>query len=208
MANACRLVALIPHVVSLTLVALLPGGVWAQGAAQVDEDRDILTMEFPYQAIDAPLEQVLLDISRRSGIIVQQGQGVEGTVTIEGTESTLVEVLSAASAQAGLVWWFDGTILRVDSEETLTTRFIDPQGLSIANIERELRALGIYEPRFVLRASSNGSIVRVSGPQSYVDQVIALIETMNAARRFGADPESLDPTGLYLPRIYRGRPLS
>lgn len=208
MAHRGRLVDIVPTVVMLMLPAALSSAASAQVELPESDGRAILTMEFPYQAINAPVGQVLLDISRRSGIVIQQGQGLEGTVTIEGSEGTLIEVLATATTQAGLVWWFDGTILYVDGEETLTTRFIDPQGLSVDSIERELRSLGIYEPRFALRASSDGSILRVTGPSSYVDQVIALIETMNAARRFGADPESLDPTGLYLPRVYRGRPLS
>lgn len=167
-----------------------------------------LAMDFPYEASDASAQQIFLDVSRRAGIVARLGDGVSGNVTIEGGGRSLVEVLNETSSQLSATWWFDGAILHVDSDETLSTVFVDPMGLSVRTIERELEALGLYDPRFALRASSNGAILRISGPRGYVDQVIALIETLNQSRRFGAPVRDGDTSAYYLPRIIRGGPSS
>lgn len=203
--------------------ALLAGLLAANGlaggvAAQVRDAGDLLAMRFPYQASGADVEQVLSDVTRQVGIVSRLSDGVSGTVTIENGEGRLVDVLDQTASQVRATWWYDGTILHVDSDATLTTLFVDPQGLSVDAINREMEALGLYDPRFELRASSNGSILRVSGPQGYVDQVVSLVTTLNAARRLGVaaagaqaagaagEDGAPDPAGLYLPRVYRGRP--
>ena len=183
------------------VIALMAGGV----AAQAVDDSDVFAMRFPYQASGTAVDQVLSDVTRQAGIIIRLGDGVNGSVTIDNGDGTLIEVLEEAASQVSAVWWYDGTILHIDSDATLTTTFIDPQGLAVATIEGELRALGLYDPRFGLRSSSSGAILRVSGPQSYVDQVVALIATLNSARRLGLAITEDDVSGLYLPRVYRGR---
>ena len=178
---------------------------------------DLLDVTFPYQASGADVEQVLADVTRRVGIVARLSDGVAGEVTIENGDGRLVDVLDQAAAQVRAVWWYDGTILHVDSDDTLTATFLDPQGLSVAAITREMQALGFYDPRFEIRSSSNGSILRISGPQGYVDQAVSLVTALNTARRLGftapagevgAQEAAADVSSLYLPRVYRGRPTS
>lgn len=181
-------------------------------AAQVRDAEDLHDIRFPYQASAADIEQVLSDVTRQAGVVARIGDAVEGEVTIDNGDGRLADVLDQTASQVGAVWWYDGTILHVDSDATLTTLFVDPQGLSVEAITREMEALGLYDPRFEIRSSSNGAILRISGPQGYVDQVVSLITTLNNARRLGLVPAGEEAgenaSGLYLPRVYRGRPTS
>ena len=161
-----------------------------------------LSEPFPYVGSEVEVRAVLAALGRRAGLTVR-GDGVEGTVSVDNAGGTIRTLLDDVAADAAATWWFDGLVVRIEPVSALTTRLLLTQGLPVAEVETELASLGLRDDRFPLTASADGSIVRIAGPSSYVEQVAALIETLIAARR--ARTGTPTEVGLYAPRVYYGR---
>lgn len=163
----------------------------------------VLNREFPYQASQVAVGQVIADLGRASDLVVRVGEGVDGTVTLRNASGTVGDVLNETAAQIGAVWWYDGAIVHLEPASETTSAFVNPRGLTRAFIDREMDALGLSDPRFALWATGDEGVIRVSGPRGYVEQVVALIGTLIEVRhsRTGGGDEA----GFYIPRIYHGR---
>jgi type II secretory pathway component GspD/PulD (secretin) len=171
-------------------------------AQTADPDR-VLSMPFPYVASETDLRDVLDALGRRLGLTVRMTEGLGGTVTIDNAQGDVRGLLREVSAQTGTIWWFDGAILRVEPADGLVTELVPTQGLDRAALERELRLLQIYDPRFAMTFGGGGAILRITGPVGYVAQVRSLVETLDATRRRRTDtPEE---AGRYAPRVFYGR---
>lgn len=160
--------------------------------------------EFPYSANEASVRQVLSDLSRKTGLIAQVDDSIRAKVTVQNSEGTVGDLLDAALSQANATWWFDGAVLHVEPASEIKTVYLDTLSLSKRAIEREMENLGLFDTRFPLRTTSDGAVLKISGPGGYTDQVVSLISTLIEARRVRAGNEK-DGLGLYLPRVYRGR---
>lgn len=189
--------------VMVALFAALPGE--AQDAATFDAPASSVFDEtFPYQASGVAMRQVVSDVARATGLIARIGEGVNGEqVTMRNEDGSVVEVLDEAASQAGATWWYDGAILHVEPAANITNALVNPRGLTRAFIYRELDALGLRNDRFPLWATADESVIRVTGPRGYVEQVVGLIATLIEVRnsRLGGSEE----TSFYIPRIYHGR---
>ena len=189
-------------VVKLLQIIGLLGGVYFGATGYCAAQTDPLQMPFPLQASEADVRQVVSEIARRSGVGILVSDDVRGDVTIRSTDGSAADVLTEATSQVQAIWWYDGSIVHVESASRLTTVIISPNGLTLQAVQSELEALDLYDPRFPIRTSSDGSIFRVSGPEGYVSQVVALIETLAEVRRLQASGD--EEFGLYLPRVYHG----
>jgi type III secretion protein C len=169
------------------------------GVAMASEE--IFDQDYPYITKDAEVQTVLADLGLRAGIVVRTDEAVTGRVTIDNQQGTIGDLLEETLSQVGATWWYDGMILYVEPQASLTTALVVSHGLRLPIIESELEALSLSDTRFPLKTTADGSVIRVVGPRGMVDQVAQLINILIETRR--ALTGTPQDTRLYSPRILR-----
>lgn len=163
------------------------------------------SQDFPYVAMDADVQSALGDLGRRTGVTVRLDPSVQGNVSLDNSDGSVLSFLEEALSQTSATWWYDGVILYVEPQDGLTSQLVISQGLSLDAIRTELGTLDLLDDRFPLASTGDGSVIRVIGPAGYVAQVRTLIETLiNTRRARTGTPEDV---GLYVPRVFHGRSL-
>ena len=174
--------------------------------ARTLEVETVLETPFPYMTMEADLREVLGDMGRRVGVTIRVNDAVRGSVSVDNADGDVGSMLDSVLSQVGATWWFDGLIFYVEPQASLQTRLMVSQGLTLREIEGEMRSLQLTDPRFPVTATADGSILRVAGPAGYVDQVVALVETLIAARR--AQTGTPAELGQFRPRVFYGRAIN
>ena len=72
------------------------------------------------------------------------------------------------TAGHGLVWYFDGSVLHVNSASELRTEVIDLGRILPTDVVSKLTKLGIADPRYPIRTTPGSGVVSVSGPPPYI----------------------------------------
>lgn len=181
------------------LGVLLAPMITAGGMAMASDE--IFDQNYPYITSEANVQMVLSDLARRAGIVVRTDEAVSGSVTIDNQAGTIGDLLEETLSQVGATWWYDGMILYVEPQSSLSTALVVSHGLRLGLIESELEALSLSDTRFPLKSTADGSVIRVVGPRGMVDQVTQLIEILIETRR--ALTGTPHDKRLYSPRILR-----
>lgn len=185
---------------SINLPAMIVGALMLFGiSASAFAQHPDLLRPFPYAASDEKVDLALRDLTRQTGISVITSNEVNGTITINNTDGSIMDILNSISEQVNAVWWFDGSAVRVEPSSVLTSRMIALDGINVAHLQQQLRAVRMADSKFPLVADPDASMVRVAGPAGYVDAVEALALHLAELRK------AERPIGASFPLIIRGR---
>ncbi|WP_147272207.1 type III secretion protein [Phyllobacterium salinisoli] len=157
---------------------------------------DLLDRPYAYVLIDQDARGALREFGRNLGIPVDISDSVRGQVRGEIKAKTAGEFLRELAAANGLVWYFDGSVLHVNSSEEFTTQIIDAGRASGARVLDEMQRLRLTDPRFSIYFTPHSSALRVSGPPSYIAMVRQVVSTVQPPPQTQAD----DPRV----RVFRG----
>lgn len=172
-------------------VALLGGaGVSVEAQAKILEGSATATPAFlripdaethyPFTARGLPLDQALRLFSKNLRIGLEVADGVEGEVARPlQVKMTREEYLDALAFEFDFIWYFDGSVLRVSPVGAMETRILpltNHDGLTVID---SLRALDVYQPKFVHRYSARSRTLRVTGPTGYLDLVEQAVEAID-----------------------------
>lgn len=182
-------------IVALILVSLPSFG--QQLAPRVMSD-DVLGLPFPYEAKEVSIEAMLQDLTRKTQVPVISTKPLSGRVTISNQSGTLRDVLEALTDQGQALWWFDGSAIHLEPISSTVSQLIPLQGIRVDLLLSQLRAVGLENPQYPIRAASDAEMIRLVAPQAYVDAVSEVIATMAAARSASGGRSGL-------PNIIRGR---
>ncbi|WP_153020357.1 type III secretion protein [Paramesorhizobium deserti] len=157
---------------------------------------DLLDRPYAYVLIDQDAPSALREFGRNLGIPIDISDRVRGQVRGEIRARTAGEFLRELAAANGLVWYFDGSVLHVNSSEEFTTQIIDAGRASGATVLDEMQRLRLTDPRFSIYFTPHSSALRVSGPPSYIAMVRQVVSTVQPPPQTQAD----DPRV----RVFRG----
>lgn len=142
---------------------------------------------YKYLVIDQDVKDVLIEFGHNIGVSVDVSEQVKGRLRGRLPVVTAKEFLDKLCESYGLVWYFDGSTLHVNTKTEVKTELIDIGRVPSKQLTTRLTALGIADPRFPVRGTPNGGVVSVSGPPSY----IALVrQTLTAMARVASVPEN------------------
>jgi type III secretion protein C len=142
---------------------------------------------YKYLVIDQDVKDVLIEFGRNIGVSVDVSDQVKGRLRGRLTVVKAKEFLDKLCESYGLVWYFDGSTLHVNTKTEVKTELIDIGRVPSKQLTTRLTALGVADPRFPVRSTPNGGVVSVSGPPSY----IALVrQTLTAMARVASVPEN------------------
>jgi type II secretory pathway component GspD/PulD (secretin) len=159
---------------------------------------------YKYMVIDQDLKDVLIEFGRNIGVHTKISEAVAGRrVRGESTAVSAREFLQRICGSYGLAWYFDGTILHVNTESEIRTELTTLMYVRADKLLERLTALGVTDPRYPIRTTENVSVVSASGPPPFialVRQTVAALEKSMAPRRLR---EMIDGDETTV-RIFRG----
>lgn len=149
------------------------------------------------------MEQALSEFSRRTSLPVRVHDGVAGDVTVRNSEGTARTFLDTVAAASDSVYWYDGVALHIETRDSIRSVYAEARGYPIDQLNSEISSLGLRSESFPLRATRDGGLIRIAGPNEYVEQVSEVVNRLVILRQSRRTDPDGDP--IYLPRVYHGR---
>jgi type III secretion protein C len=150
-----------------------------------------------FVVVDQPVADVLRELGRMQGISVAVSKDVEGRVTGRRWQDAPARVLDALIEEYGLQAYDDGLTLHITALAEAQTAMLVLSWTSADELALRLDELAIADPRYRLRTTGDGAVVRVSGPPRFVD----LVRQTAAALELARAAASRSPTGVRLGRL-------
>ncbi len=166
----------------LTLLAVLGHAVPARSATP-DWGREPYT----YVTVDQDLPQLLREFAANIGVTIQISPRVQGTV--RGRLPTLPpeQFLEMLARTYGLLWYYDGIVLYVNTLDEVESRMIKLNAVSVDALARSLVELDIDDPRFPWTVSEGPGVLYVAGPPRYVQLVTQTAELLDSSQAVRVD---------------------
>lgn len=152
----------------LLCAALLAGSGVAQGE--------------PYRAQEESLQRFFTALSIPLGVSVVVSRQVarmqvSGTFDFDAPQ----QVLEVLALQEGLIWHRDGQVLYLYGADETRSTAVALRHISVDRLRALMRRTGLDESSYPLRKSGERTFY-VTGPPSYVDQVLRLAQLMDRQR--------------------------
>lgn len=128
---------------------------------------------------DHPLPEVLSEFAAAAGAPLRVGEEVPQNARVSGRFENVAgaEFLDRVARDHGLDWRYDGGMIEVSSISERVTRLVGLRGVSIIDLERAMRRLGIWEDKFRPKVV-DGAIAHMNGPPRYVAAMETVLEEM------------------------------
>ncbi len=143
---------------------------------------DWLTEDYPYLIVDQALPDVLNEIGRNLGFVVDVSEAVEGRVRRYDHDGSSGEFLEALATEHGFDWVFDQGRLFISSSADKVARSW-PAGAGAHEAARTvLSDADIDDPRFPIGFDSGRGELNLSAPPRYMAMAAPLIDRMLAPK--------------------------
>jgi type II secretory pathway component GspD/PulD (secretin) len=161
---------------------------------------------YRYIVVDQDVRDILTEFGRNLNVTVKVsdqvgGRRIRGRLPISNAK----EFLSRLCESYGLVWYFDGAVLHINSESEVRTELVDLGTANPGGMSEKLQALGITDIRYQLRSTPDSRVLSVSGPPPYLARIREAVATMQKASRPRGAREVQDGDDVNV-RVFRGKP--
>lgn len=155
---------------------------------------------YSYVLINQDVRDALKEFGRNLNIPILLSDKVGGRVRGEVRADTAGAFLTKLAEANGLIWYYDGSILYINSSEEFATQIISLGRADGQRVIDEIKRLNLMDERFSIKSTPKAPALRVSGTPAFVamvQQVIAAIQPP-------------PPAGTETPRVrvFRGGKLS
>lgn len=160
---------------------------------------------YKYLVVDQDVRDILIEFGRNLNMTVKisdqvGGRRIRGRLPITTAEQFLKRICDSY----GLVWYYDGAVLHINSENEVRTELVDLGPVSPFGVTDKLQALGVGDARYAIRSTADARVLSVSGPPPY----IAMVRQTVAAMQKAASPKSVREVQYgdeVKVRVFRGR---
>ena len=126
---------------------------------------------YNYIALDQDLRDALAELGRHIGVTVKASESVRGRLRNVMPANSAQEFLRRLCENHGLVWYFDGSVLHINTMAEMKTDVIAlGSRMTIEEARKRLSEHGFDDPRYPLSSTADG-VVSVSGPPPYLTLV-------------------------------------
>jgi type II secretory pathway component GspD/PulD (secretin) len=138
-----------------------------------------LSGPYTYVVVNQDVRQVLIEFGQNLNIPVKISDHVQRR-NLRGPLNVMAagEFLKTVCESAGLVWYFDGTVLHVSSAAEISRASIDAGFVASPSLKRQLENLGVLDDRYPLRIDAASGVISVAGPPPYIDAVKRSIQVI------------------------------
>jgi type II secretory pathway component GspD/PulD (secretin) len=184
------------HLRTLILSAAAAGFVLTSGGVAFAASPDWFSRQYSYVLINQDIRDALKEFGRNMGVPVTLSDKIRGQVRGEVRADTAGAFLTRLAEANGLIWYYDGSILHLNSSEEFATQIIDLGRANGDMVVNEVQRLDLMDDRFSIRSTPNAPALRVSGPPAFIAMVQQVISTVQPPPQATAD----DPRV----RVFRG----
>ncbi len=157
---------------------------------------------YNYVVVNQDVREVLTEFGRNLNLPVKisdrvQSRHLRGPFTV----TTAGGFLKTVCETAGLVWYYDGTVLHISSSGEITTASMDVgHALASWDLRKQLQNLGVLDERYTLRTDAASGVVTVAGPPPYIATIRQSLQVIAKARGPVSDGDDKRV------RVFRGGP--
>lgn len=163
---------------------------------------------YRYVVIDQDVKDVLVEFGRNTRIPMRISEALAPKrMRGEFKAANAEQFFKDLCASYGLVWYFDGSLLHVSTENEVRTELIDlgrvpEKGFSERKLQDRLKTLNAADQRYPIKLAQD-NLLSISGPPAYINMVRqTLSATVKAATpRPVAETPSSDDSRV---RVFRG----
>jgi type II secretory pathway component GspD/PulD (secretin) len=119
---------------------------------------------YRYVVIEQDLKDALIEFGRNINVPVKVSDEVKGKLRGDLGAGSAEDFFKRLTTGHGLVWYFDGSVLHVNSASEL----LDLGRILPTDVVSKLTKLGIADPRFPIRTTPGSGVISVSGPPPYI----------------------------------------
>ena len=159
---------------------------------------------YAYTVLDENLRDVLLQFGANTKSRIAISDAVQGRVRGRRDAAPPEAFLEALGREFGFDWYYDGYILYISATSESVSRMVTLGGVPASSLQATLEALGIADPRFLLRAVPESFTVLVSGPPRYVELVEQAVQTLAKPPAAPSPPAPAAPSPEKTVTVFRG----
>lgn len=158
-------------------------GSWAPRAVEAGLRPSWMDERFSLAIQEHPLAEVLSEFASAAGAPLRLSEGAPKDALVNGRfeNVTGAEFLDRVARDNGLDWRYDGGLIEVSGVGERVTRLVSLKGVSVIDLERTMRRLGIWEDKFRPKVV-DGALAHMNGPPRYIAAMEIVLEEMIAAR--------------------------
>ncbi|MEY9165352.1 type II secretory pathway component GspD/PulD (secretin) [Sinorhizobium fredii] len=141
--------------------------------------------KYSYVLINQDVRDALQEFGRNLSIPVLLSDKIRGQVRGEIRSETAGGFLDKLTQGNGLIWYFDGSVLHINTSDEFSTQIINIGRANGKAVIDEIERLDLMDERFSVRATANAPALRVSGPPPFiamVKQVVSSVQPPPAAQ--------------------------
>ncbi|EJN03662.1 hypothetical protein [Phyllobacterium sp. YR531] len=157
---------------------------------------DWFNKQYSYVLINQDIRDALKEFGRNLGVPVTLSDKIRGQVRGEVRADNAGAFLTRLAEANGLIWYYDGSILHMNSSDEFATQIIDIGRANGDMVVDEVQRLNLMDDRFSIRSTPNAPALRVSGPPAFIAMVQQVVSTVQPPPQATAD----DPRV----RVFRG----
>ncbi|QFI65881.1 type III secretion protein [Sinorhizobium alkalisoli] len=151
---------------------------------------------YNYVLINQDVRDALNEFGRNVSIPVVVSDRIRGQVRGDVRAETAKGFLDELTQANGLIWYFDGSILHINTSDEFSTQIINIGRADGRSVIDEIERLDLMDERFSIRTTDNAPALRVSGPPPFIAMVKQVVSSVQPPPRAQMD----DPRV----RIFRG----
>ncbi|WP_083265428.1 type III secretion protein [Sinorhizobium alkalisoli] len=151
---------------------------------------------YNYVLINQDVRDALNEFGRNLSIPVVVSDRIRGQVRGDVRAETAKGFLDELTQANGLIWYFDGSILHINTSDEFSTQIINIGRADGRSVIDEIERLDLMDERFSIRTTDNAPALRVSGPPPFIAMVKQVVSSVQPPPRAQMD----DPRV----RIFRG----
>lgn len=184
------------HLRTLVVSIAAAGLVSMSAGSAIAAAPDWFGKQYSYVLINQDIRDALKEFGRNLGVPVALSDKIRGQVRGEVRADTAGAFLTRLAEANGLIWYYDGSILHMNSSEEFATQIIDLGRANGDMVVNEVERLDLMDDRFSIKSTPNTPALRVSGPPAFIAMVQQVISTVQPPPQATAD----DPRV----RVFRG----
>lgn len=137
---------------------------------------ELTDQEFDVSIRDQNVRDVFEEISAAIDIPILVSDAVSGRVSVSFEQASAKDMLDGLAREGALDWRVDGNRIRVTARSEQMTRIVDLDGVTLSELSKALKTLGVYNSGFPMTAV-DGEFGMLIAPPDY----IAVVEVVLGA---------------------------
>ena len=162
----------------LRLLLLLLSILWITGSVYAAG----LSKPYTHYADGEDLSAVLINFARSQGMGANISPAVKGNVSGRFDSIPPLTFLKGMQAAFGVSWYQLGNTLYFYNETETSRTYITPRAMTADRLYSMLKKSGVFSPQLPATLAPGGSMIAVSGPPSYIAQIMAAVTAFEEAQ--------------------------